>query len=330
MKLLTEAISAESEQFLSDQIDEAVSELPQDLIDGKRERLEEARQDAFQKSRLVTRTKEQFRIASNSGTLQTHCQAICASEVDTHSFSYPYICTQWPPSNEGVSNRRWTSRSHKRHFEGRYINDARKTKFKVNARFASNYKTNTCPATGLVWVRIYATRPIKAGEEVFLNYGAAFWRDMQLSAAQSPIPPPANDISSTTNSAISRTSSLWAASAYIPGDTPEHEDDQCSMTMTTQQHNSEVPPITITWPDQTPAPSSPALLGHFRHPNQQYTQDTTHSPHHQSIQFHTPLSPIARGPSTNPNIHMNEIYSFHQMYNIDDTILLPVNVDNHR
>ena len=70
LKLLSEGISAEAEQFLSDQIDEAVSVIPQDLIDGERERLEEARQDALQKSRLVARTKEQFRIASNSCTFQ--------------------------------------------------------------------------------------------------------------------------------------------------------------------------------------------------------------------------------------------------------------------
>ena len=216
----------------------------------------------------------------------------------------------------------------KRHFEGRYINDARKTKFKVNARFASSYKTNTCSATGYVWVRIYATRPIKAGEEIFLNYGAAFWRDMQLGAVQTPNPSLANNIPSTTNSATSQASSIWAASAYIPGDTPEHDDDQCNMAMTTQQHNSETSPITIIWPDQTPAPSSPALLGHFTHTNQQYIQDTAHPPHHQLIQFPTPLSPITHGPSSNPHIHMNEIYSFHQMYNIDDTILLPVSVDN--
>ena len=42
----------------------------------------------------------------------------------------------------------------KKHFEGRFINDARGSKFKTNARFAANYATNTCSRTGLKWVRI--------------------------------------------------------------------------------------------------------------------------------------------------------------------------------
>ena len=84
LKLLTEGISAESEQFLNDQIDEAVSVIPQDLIDGERERLEEARQDALQKSRVVARTKEHFRIASNSGTMQTHCHIVCQKLKSVH------------------------------------------------------------------------------------------------------------------------------------------------------------------------------------------------------------------------------------------------------
>lgn len=60
------------------------------------------------------------------------------------------------------------------HFEGRYINDARNSRFKTNARFAANYTTNTCPKTGFKWVSIFATKPIQAGEEIFLNYGRDF------------------------------------------------------------------------------------------------------------------------------------------------------------
>ena len=40
------------------------------------------------------------------------------------------------------------------HFEGRFINDARNSKHKVNARFAAGYTTNTCSITDHVWVRI--------------------------------------------------------------------------------------------------------------------------------------------------------------------------------
>ena len=61
------------------------------------------------------------------------------------------------------------------YFEGRYINDARGTKFKVNARFAAGYTINKCSVTvtvtGRSWVRIYAKRKIKAGDEVFADYG---------------------------------------------------------------------------------------------------------------------------------------------------------------
>ena len=62
-----------------------------------------------------------------------------------------------------------------KHFEGRYINDARFSKYKVNARFSAGYTTNICSNTGFYWVRIYATRKIKAVEEIFINYGEDFW-----------------------------------------------------------------------------------------------------------------------------------------------------------
>ena len=42
-------------------------------------------------------------------------------------------------------------------------------------RFAANYRVNTCSVTGKKWVRIYATRKIRAGEELFLDYGKDFW-----------------------------------------------------------------------------------------------------------------------------------------------------------
>ena len=61
------------------------------------------------------------------------------------------------------------------HFEGRYINDARNSKFSVNARFAANYAANTCSKTGFRWVKIFTTKNIKTGSEIFLNYGDEFW-----------------------------------------------------------------------------------------------------------------------------------------------------------
>ena len=77
----------------------------------------------------------------------------------------------------------------------------------------------------------------------------------------------------------------------------------------------------------TPAPSSPMLLGHFKEPKQKHTPDTNYPPHQPPLHFSTPLSPINHGPSSNSNIHMNEIYSIQQMYTLEDTILLPLNVN---
>ena len=45
---------------------------------------------------------------------------------------------------------------------------------KANARFAAGYRTNTCSVTDYQWIRIFATRDIKAGEELYLDYGDEF------------------------------------------------------------------------------------------------------------------------------------------------------------
>ena len=214
----------------------------------------------------------------------------------------------------------------KRHFEGRYINDARNSQFKTNARFAAGYTTNTCSATGLVWVRIYAKKSIKAGEEIFLNYGAAFWKGMQQHSVQTQHTSPAKDTTSTTNSTSSQSSSAWAAPAYIPGDTIDHDDSQHEKTITTQHNSSNTPTNSMTWMNLTPPPSSPMLLGHFKHPNQQHTLDTNHPVHHPPLHVTTPLSPITHRPSFNTKNHMNDTYSIQQMYELEDTILLPLNV----
>ena len=82
------------------------------------------------------------------------------------------------------------------------------------------------------------------------------------------------------------------------------------------------PTHTMIWPPQVPAPSSPTILGHVN-PHQNKDQ-----PIHQHIHFNTPHSPIAIGPSPNHNLYMNETYSYSQMYNMDDTLLLPHNITN--
>ena len=47
--------------------------IPPDLIDVERQRLNDARQNVFNKSRLVARVNEQLRVASNTGGEQTQC-----------------------------------------------------------------------------------------------------------------------------------------------------------------------------------------------------------------------------------------------------------------
>ena len=143
------------------------------------------------------------------------------------------------------------------HFEGRYINDARRTQFKTNARFAANYTTNTCSNTGFKWVRIYATRRIRVGEEIFLNYGKAFWTGFEnnnniqatvatRSVTQRPTPPAADP--SCNNQSPPRTpttnSSIWAASAYIPGDTPPFPTVMNDPAQPTKDHGSHTPKST--------------------------------------------------------------------------------------
>ena len=58
-----------------------------------------------------------------------------------------------------------------------YINDARHSEHRVNARC---YTINTCTATGFAWVRIYATRKIRVGEEIFLTYDDVLWSTMEI------------------------------------------------------------------------------------------------------------------------------------------------------
>ena len=80
------------------------------------------------------------------------------------------------------------------------------------------------------------------------------------------------------------------------------------------------------WPNQVMPPSSPTLLGHtlneFKHTHE---QDQGQKCNQSKIHFPTPLSPITSG-SPNHTLNLNEQYSYHQMYTLDSTILLPLNV----
>ena len=217
-------------------------------------------------------------------------------------------------------------KSNPKHFEGRFINDARFSKHKVNARFAAGYTTNMCSATGFHWVRIYATRRIRPGEGIFIGYGNDFWANLALSE---PPQISSHKMATTTTPVSSRwatpapipddsnaptQSELWAAPAPYPSPSPtttlSHQlHNDINTTSTTHSH-------TMIWP------SSPTILGHTN-PPQHTGQYTT-----QHIHFNTPLSPIAIGPSPNHNQYMNEIFTFSQMYDLNETLLLPQNLTN--
>ena len=74
------------------------------------------------------------------------------------------------------------------HFEGRYINDGERAGKGVNVRFAAGYTTNTCSTTNLRWIRVFATRDIEAGEELYLSYGDEYWGEDDL--VRSNVSPP--------------------------------------------------------------------------------------------------------------------------------------------
>ena len=66
----------------------------------------------------------------------------------------------------------------------------------------------------------YATRKIRAGEEIFIDYGDDFWDNMKprgQMSAEAKVSTPTSPTSQTTTSS----SSLWAASAHLPEPTPE-------------------------------------------------------------------------------------------------------------
>ena len=100
-----------------------------------------------------------------------------------------------------ISNDLFLDAEDPRHFEGRFINDGKRAGIKPNVRFAAGYRTNTCSTTSFSWIRIFATRNIKAGEELYLDYGPDYWIDIDAESSASTIartPSP----SATTQSAL--------------------------------------------------------------------------------------------------------------------------------
>ena len=58
---------------------------------------------------------------------------------------------------------------------GRWINDGPHSGFTANARFASAYNTNPDNVQGRRWIKVFATRDIPAGTEVYVDYGTKYW-----------------------------------------------------------------------------------------------------------------------------------------------------------
>ena len=218
-----------------------------------------------------------------------------------------------------------------KHFEGRYINDARHSKYKVNARFAANYAINICSITGFSWVRIYATRKIKAGEEILIDYGDDFWAFITAAQQNSPL----KQLATT----ITPSSSLWAAPAPFPDSSQPSMDSQrwaapaqhaeppietSPPSRTKDDSNTtKLPTHTMIWPIQVPAPSSPTILGYINPTLSTDLANIQHIPH-----FPQHLSPVKLGPSPNLNQYMNENFSLNQMYDLNDTLLLPTHITN--
>ena len=68
-------------------------------------------------------------------------------------------------------------------FEGRVVNCARKAKLQANVRYAAGYRYECCPGCGRAWVKVKATKPIRAKSnhfvELLADYGVSFhWNNL--------------------------------------------------------------------------------------------------------------------------------------------------------
>ena len=167
-----------------------------------------------------------------------------------------------------ISSNLYLDAACRHHFEGRYINDGKRAGKKVNVRFAAGYKTNICSTTGYRWIKIFATRDIKAGEELYLDYGEDFW---QLQFSKTPITTPQSQNASPTP--------LQQTQTHI-------SNPQLSISLSPIKHTSirlqRAPPIPNTPSTQpppfgTPTTSPMRILGHHnpdtnpQHTTQQHT-----------------------------------------------------------
>ena len=184
-----------------------------------------------------------------------------------------------------ISKNLYLDAEEKHHFEGRYINDGKRAGKIVNVRFAAGYRTNTCSTTNHQWIRIFATRNIKAGEELYLDYGDDFW--MRVSKpTQAPLSQPG---SSSTPPNVPLASTHKPTSQLNP--TPMTTLSPIRHTSNRLQRTPPMSGILLLQPPSPWAPttSPPRILGHHN-PHTSPTQQThtnTHNTQHQHTRSHT-------------------------------------------
>ena len=89
-------------------------------------------------------------VARYSGKLLTHEQA---SRSESN-----YILQ--------ISSNLYLDATEKDNWEGRWINDGPHAGREPNCVFASAYNTNAVPNSDRRWIKIFATKPIRPGEEL--------------------------------------------------------------------------------------------------------------------------------------------------------------------
>ena len=197
------------------------------------------------------------RIARYSGKAMTLDEK---TESDNRAGRHSQYCVK-------IHNNLYLDAADSRHFEGRFINDASRAKgFKVNARFAAGYTVNECSTTGFKWVSIFATRRIRAGEEIFLDYGDEFWVNMRNNDHQPHTHTPNVTTPITTDS--TPRISPWAAAAPIPFSFSSihhthHSQPYTYTAPTTPRHNTTQWAAPAAYIPTTP--HSPIILGHHTH-----------------------------------------------------------------
>ena len=182
-----------------------------------------------------------------------------------------------------VSSKLYLDASEPDNWEGRYINDGPRSGREPNCIFAAAYNTNAMPMPGSDrrWIKVFALRAIRPGEELLMAYGDGYWdthaRPPGEAAHQymnAPIPAAHNGGSNkyTTNEHVRSASSLDLMSAinsqlpdglaYIGSAAFEHvlscefffnEADEDSYVTTAALRRSGNHPKDRQHPPQTPA-----------------------------------------------------------------------------